>query len=232
MGVSETHWPNSGQCKILDHTVYIYIIIGNTTGDDNNSQHRNELDDAVIDEFYEQLERLIKMANKQEITIIMGVCQAPQGISDSVKETKEETILYSSARIITYYSNNIDIGKLSDRNIRKQVQELLTNDLKKINNNTSKAQGKWDKFENSIQANCEKHLQKDKNKKQEWMAQEILDMMDERRKHEDHGLNLNISKTKWMVVSKDQTHNERITLKDQTIERVESYKYHRDPIKD
>ncbi|KAH1028946.1 hypothetical protein HUJ05_002261 [Dendroctonus ponderosae] len=156
-------------------------------------------DDAVIEEFYEQLERLIKMTNKQEITIILGVCQAPQEISDSVKETKEETVLYSSARIITYYSknlhveiasrlcekivrnqidyiaipnrfknsirsaktypgadvpsdhipvvcrfelrlkrikkapskNNIDIGKLSDRNIRKQVQESLTNDLKK-----------------------------------------------------------------------------------------------------
>uniref|UniRef100_A0AAR5QGN5 Piwi domain-containing protein n=1 Tax=Dendroctonus ponderosae TaxID=77166 RepID=A0AAR5QGN5_DENPD len=61
-------------------------------------------DDAVIEEFYEQLERLIKMTNKQEITIIMGVCQAPQGISDSVKETKEGTVLHSSARIITYYS--------------------------------------------------------------------------------------------------------------------------------
>ncbi|KAH1028538.1 hypothetical protein HUJ05_001891 [Dendroctonus ponderosae] len=132
IGVSETHWPNSGQCKILDHTVYY-------SGNDN-SQHRNgvgivvssriqptndapaaarhppptaDKDDAVIKEYYEQLERLIKMTHKQEITIIMGdfngkvgrrSVQAPQGISDSVKETKEGTVLYSSARIITYYS--------------------------------------------------------------------------------------------------------------------------------
>ncbi|KAH1015322.1 hypothetical protein HUJ05_013074 [Dendroctonus ponderosae] len=36
-----------------------------------------------------------------------------------------------------------------------------------------------------MQANCENYLQKDKNKKQEWITQEILDMMDERRKHEE-----------------------------------------------
>ncbi|KAH1007602.1 hypothetical protein HUJ04_004814 [Dendroctonus ponderosae] len=33
MGVSETHWPDSGQCKILHHTVYY-------SGNDN-SQYRN-----------------------------------------------------------------------------------------------------------------------------------------------------------------------------------------------
>ncbi|KAH1022420.1 hypothetical protein HUJ04_011825 [Dendroctonus ponderosae] len=82
-------------------------------------------DDAVIEEFYEQLERLIKMTNKQEITIILGVCQAPQEISDSVKETKEETVLYSSARIITYYSvtsySNSPLAEESTRGNRQQT---------------------------------------------------------------------------------------------------------------
>ncbi|KAH1021617.1 hypothetical protein HUJ04_011113 [Dendroctonus ponderosae] len=235
MGVTETHGPNSGQCKILDHTVYY-------SGNDN-SQHRNGV--GIVPHVSNQRIYTWKsQADSAEKTVRNQIdyIAIPNRFKNSIRSAKT----YPGANVPSGHipvvcrfelrlkrikkapsKNNINIGKLSDRNIRSQVQESLNNGLKKINSNTSKAQrqeategiqikGEW--INNVRYADDTVILANN--------IVELQGVMERIQKvSADHGLNLNISKTKWMVVSKDQTHNERITLNDQTIERVESYKY-------
>jgi len=56
-------------------------------------------DDLIIEEFYEQLETLIKLTKKNEVTLIIGDLNAKVGngrISDVAVE--EETVWYASVR--------------------------------------------------------------------------------------------------------------------------------------
>lgn len=117
MGLSETRWPDAGECTIQDHWVY---YSGN-----NDPDHRNgvgiiinkniksalksfipvsdriimiklhafpmdiniiqiyaptaEKEDIIVEEFYEQLETLIKQNKKHEITIVLGDFNAKIG---------------------------------------------------------------------------------------------------------------------------------------------------------
>lgn len=310
LGISETRWPNSGECKILEHTIY---HSGN-----NTLQHRNgtaiivtprikaavksftpfsdrimllqiqanpidlniiqiyaptaDKDEATIEEFYAQLESVIEMIKKREITLITGDFNAKVGkgrVDNAVggfglgerndrgdrlvRFCQEHDMLLSNTlfklpnrRIYTWKSpgdspeniirnqidyiavptrfknaiksaktypgadvpsdhnpvvcrldvrlkrlekkvlnNTIDIKKLSDPSIEQQVREHLSDEIRDINENTTDIREKWDKIKYTIQATCTTYLKRDKVKKKEWMTDEILNMMEERRQHKN-----------------------------------------------
>lgn len=313
LGLSETRWPSSGECRILDYTVYY-------SGNDS-PQHRNgvgiitaphvqakvksfipfsdrmmllrlhafpidlniiqlyaptaDKDETTIEEFYEQLEQLVKLINKHEIKIIMGDFNAKVG-KGKVENTvggfglgerndrgdrlisfcQEHNMILSNTlfklparRLYTWKSpadtpeNNvrnqidyiavpmryrnaiksaktypgadvptdhnpvvcelevrlkrikknptnerIDIRKLSNSNTRQQIQESISSELNRINEHTIEVTKKWNEIEQAIQKTCPALLKQDRVGKKEWMTEEILDMMEERRKYKNRDI--------------------------------------------
>lgn len=310
LGVSETHWPSSGQCDTLKYKVY---YSGNNTAHHRNgtaiivAPHINsavksctphsdrmmllqiqatpvdiniiqiyaptaDKDEATIEEFYEQLEILMKMTKKHEVTLVMGDFNAKVGkgkVDDVVgnfglgvrndrgdrliRFCQEHSLMLSNTifklpnrRIYTWrapgdspdniirnqidyiavptryknvikasktypgadvctdhnpvvckmvlrvkrlekkaHNNAIDIKNLSNPETEQKVREQLKKKVKDINDNTSDIREKWEKTREAIQKTCATFLKRDKQAKTEWITEEIIDMMDERRKYKN-----------------------------------------------
>ncbi|XP_072402422.1 uncharacterized protein [Diabrotica undecimpunctata] len=306
MGISETHWPNSGECNILDHAMY---YSGNDTPKHNHGvgiivaprlkssiksyialsdrmillqlyaspfdlniiqiyAPTADKEETIMEDFYEQLEILIKATKKNEITLIMGDFNAKVGQSKTgkvvgnfglgernergdrlVQFCQEHNLVLTNTlfklphrRLYTWKSpadspdkiirnqidyiaapirfrnsikavktypgadvasdhnpvvckfevklkkpnaknrpETLDIRKLSNNNIKQQMQENLNTEISKILKNNNEPLEKWSEIKEEIRTSSSKFLLPDKRKKKDWMTAEILDMMEERR---------------------------------------------------
>ncbi|CAG9837494.1 unnamed protein product [Diabrotica balteata] len=78
--------------------------------------------------------------------------------------------------------NTIDVKKLTNPETEIKVREQLGKKIKDINENTADIIERWDKSREAIQTTCATLLKRDRRKNKEWMSDEIVDKMDERRK--------------------------------------------------
>jgi len=81
----------------------------------------------------------------------------------------------------------IDIQKLKEDNILQQTKERLNNDFKTLSENSNhetEMEELWNKIKISITSITQEELKPDKTmKRKEWMTDNILELMEERRQH-------------------------------------------------
>ena len=83
-----------------------------------------------------------------------------------------------------------DIKLLKENDIQKKIKEELNKDFAKIGKNyTNNVEEQWNEMKTSITTLTYESLTSKKEKKQEWMTDEILHMMEERRKLKGRNVN-------------------------------------------
>lgn len=76
-----------------------------------------------------------------------------------------------------------DISRLQDEDTRTLVAEKLKTEMLNITASEEDPMEKWNKTKQIIGNTCEEHLKRTCNKKNKWMTDEILQLMDNRRSH-------------------------------------------------
>ncbi|KAL3283826.1 hypothetical protein HHI36_017997, partial [Cryptolaemus montrouzieri] len=77
----------------------------------------------------------------------------------------------------------VDIRKLHNPEIKREVQISISNTITNATNNNGSNLDQWDKVREAIQVTCTQLPQKEKKERKEWMTDEILGLMEERRTH-------------------------------------------------
>ncbi|KAI5751342.1 hypothetical protein M8J77_006574 [Diaphorina citri] len=97
----------------------------------------------------------------------------------------------------------MDLSKLKDKDIEKKVKNKINNKIQNIKQEcltSNDVNTKWKHIQSSILAESKNELKPERVKKKEWITDDILDLMEERRKYKNVNeakykqLNLNIKR--------------------------------------
>uniref|UniRef100_A0A8D8WPG5 Craniofacial development protein 2 n=1 Tax=Cacopsylla melanoneura TaxID=428564 RepID=A0A8D8WPG5_9HEMI len=81
--------------------------------------------------------------------------------------------------------NHLDLSKLKDKNITNQLKSKIDNKIKNVKNEnlmSNDVNTKWKNIQSSILTESKQELKPERIKKTVWITEDILDLMEERRK--------------------------------------------------